>query len=92
MHDILFSTIDHPGLKNELRVKVSITKDWKIEIGCGNGMEGIGMTVQAHTVLPADAFPMFTRYLQHLWTETVAEPIPEILRRPLTLPGTPSSP
>jgi hypothetical protein len=32
-------------------------------------------------VLPEQAFPVLTRYLQHLWEENVPEPIPEILRR-----------
>jgi hypothetical protein len=31
--------------------------------------------------MPNAAFPAFTRYLQHLWEETVPEPIPEALRR-----------
>jgi hypothetical protein len=36
---------------------------------------------QCSTVAPSDAFQTLTRYLQHLWTETVPEPIPEALRR-----------
>ena len=36
---------------------------------------------QCHQVRPEGAFAVFTRYLQHLWEEAVAEPIPEVLRR-----------
>jgi hypothetical protein len=36
---------------------------------------------QCARVMPDEAFPIFTRYLQHLWEETIPEPIPEILRR-----------
>jgi len=36
---------------------------------------------QCARVMPEKAFPVFARYLQHLWEEAVAEPIPEVLRR-----------
>jgi hypothetical protein len=36
---------------------------------------------QCIPVMPDAAFPTFTRYLQHLWEETVPEPIPDALRR-----------
>lgn len=36
---------------------------------------------QCARVMPEKAFPVFTRYLQHLWEEAIPEPIPEVLRR-----------
>ena len=87
MHDTVFSTLDHYGLGWEPRVIVSAVEDWRIKIRHFNihyydswphFPASCGQTV---TVVPSEAFPVLTRYLQHLWTETVPEPIPLELRR-----------
>jgi hypothetical protein len=81
MHHILFSTIDHHGLRGEPHVTLSVTEDWKIHIHYSTANMWFGSAIQSQVVMPTEAFSVLTRYLQHLWTETVSEPIPEILRR-----------
>jgi hypothetical protein len=80
MHHILFSVLDHHGLRDEPRVTLSVTEDWKIQVHYSVANIYFRSALQCQTVIPTEAFPVLTRYLQHLWTETVAEPIPETLR------------
>jgi hypothetical protein len=61
------------------KVVLAVTKDWQIRISYTN--ISISRRGQSSTVAPSDAFPTLTRYLKHLWTETVPEPLPEVLRR-----------
>jgi hypothetical protein len=87
MHDTVFSSLDHHRLWNEPRVLVSVTENWLIKIGHYNihyydsWPHFPAACRQIVTVAPSEAFPVLTRYLQHLWTETVSEPIPFELRR-----------
>ncbi len=81
MHHILLSTLPHNGLRGEPHVTLEVTKEGNIEIHYSTANTYFGPSIQNQVVTPSDAFPILTRYLQHLWTETVAEPIPENLRR-----------
>ena len=82
MQDVLvFTSDDYPSP----HIKISVTKDRQILIQYLPGIYSKGAvlapSITRHTVGSAEAFPILTRYLQHLWTETVPEPIPEILRK-----------
>jgi hypothetical protein len=91
MHRTTFSTGDrevlrfNPAMRFRLspplnpKVYLEVTKDWRVRICYSDS--GISQRGQCSTVAPSDAFQTLTRYLQHLWTETVPEPIPEALRR-----------
>jgi len=81
MHHILLSTIDHHGLREEPRVTLAVADNWKIHIHYSTANMYFGSAIQSQLVQPVEAFPVLTRYLQHLWTETVPEPIPEVLRK-----------
>jgi hypothetical protein len=82
MHDVLVFTSDD---YRSPHIKISVTKDRQILIQSLPGIYSKGAflapSIPSHTVECAEAFPTLTRYLQHLWTETVPEPIPEILRK-----------
>jgi hypothetical protein len=91
MHSTTFSTGDHEVLRfnppARLRlspplnpkVTLAVTKDWSVRISYYDISSF--RRRQSSTVAPSDAFQALTRYLQHLWIETVPEPIPEVLRR-----------
>ena len=81
MHHIIFSTIDHNGLRGEPHVTICVTEDWKIGIYYSTASIHFHPALESIVVDPNDAFPVFTRYLRHLWEETVPEPIPEELSR-----------
>jgi len=82
MHQILLSTLDHHGLKGEPRVTLSVTEDWKIKIEYSTASTYFNTPIHGEVVKSEAAFQTLTKYLQHLWTETVPEPIPEALRKP----------
>jgi hypothetical protein len=77
---VILSTLDHHGLRNEPRVTVEVTSDWKLRIAYSTHNISLMSPKQFEIVDPHCAFPVFARYLQHLWEETMPEPIPEILR------------
>jgi hypothetical protein len=91
MHSTTFSTGDHevlrfnPAMRFRLRpplnpkVYLEVTKDWQVRISYSD--ISVSRRGQSSTVAPSDGFQTLTRYLKHLWTETVPEPIPEVLRR-----------
>jgi len=81
MHDLIFSTLDHHGLRMELRVTLRVTNDWKIGIYYSTVHIDFGSPIESVSVTTPEAFPVFTRYLRHLWEETVPEPIPQELRQ-----------
>jgi hypothetical protein len=80
MSHLVLSTLDHHGLRYEPRVTVEVTHDWKLRISWSTHNIWFRSPSQFEIVEPRMAFPVFTRYLQHLWKETSPEPIPEILR------------
>jgi hypothetical protein len=83
MHDLLFSTLDHHRIHHEAYVRLRVVDNQQLEIQFipANYAPAIsGPHKESKVVEPYAAFPVFTRFLQHLWTETVPEPIPECLR------------
>jgi hypothetical protein len=80
MSDLIFSTIDHHGLRHEPRVTVNVTPEWNLRISYSTHNLWFMSPQQFEVAEPHLAFPVLTRYLQHLWEETIPEPIPEILR------------
>jgi hypothetical protein len=84
MNDIRFSTLDNPGAKAEPHVKVRVTVDWRIQVeyvpANYSANQPFGPKIENNVAAPPEAFQVFTRYLQHLWSETMAEPIPTALR------------
>jgi hypothetical protein len=80
MHHILFSTISHHGLRGEPHVTLRVTEEWKIEISYSTSNVHFSSPIESVVVNPDSAISLFTRYLCHLWEETVPEPIPEALR------------
>ena len=84
MHHTVFSTLDHHRLKLEPRVTVEVTQESEIKIHYSTGNVWFSSPTQSITIPSSEAFPALTRYLRHLWTETVPEPIPEALRRKVT--------
>ena len=80
MHHIIFSTLDHNGLRGEPHVTVSVTKEWKIKIEYSTANTHFASPIHSEVAESGSALPTLTKYLQNLWTETVPEPIPEQLR------------
>ena len=81
MHHLIFSTLDHHGLRLEPRVTIRVTEELEIGIYYSTGNIHFDSAIESVVVSQGDAFPIFTRYLRHLWEETVPEPIPEELRQ-----------
>lgn len=80
MHHIIFSTLDHDGLRDEPRVTLEVMKDWRIRISLTRNNVWFNKPTQFAILDESNAFQTFRRYLWHLWEETVPEPIPERLR------------
>jgi hypothetical protein len=80
MSHLILSTLDHHGLRGEPHITVNVTPDWKLRISYSMKSTWFFPPQQFEIVEPGFAFPVLTRYLQHLWEETMPEPIPELLR------------
>jgi hypothetical protein len=81
MRDILVFTSDN---YRDIHIKISVTEERQILIQSLPGTYTKGVlapNITSHTAKPDEAFPILTRHLQCLWTETVTEPIPEILQK-----------
>jgi hypothetical protein len=92
MSDVIFSTLDHNGLKDEPRVTLEVMKDRRIRISLTRNNVCFREPTQFAIVDESSAFPTFRRYLWHLWEGTVPEPIPDRLREAdgeLRAPGQP---
>lgn len=82
MHHIVFSTLDHHGLRLEPRVTVEFHPLQELRIAYGTANLGF-CTPELEYSLPFDeGFATFRRFLHQLWTATVPEPIPEEIRSP----------
>ena len=81
MHHLIFSTIDHHGLKFEPRVTIRVTEDWMLGIYYSTVHIDFGPAIESLVVEAQEAFPPFTQYLRHLWEETNPEPTPVELRQ-----------
>lgn len=80
MSHLIFSTMDHHGLRYEPRVTLDVRKDWKIRISFTRNNVWFSEPTQFAVLDESSVFPTFVRYLRHLWEETVPEPIPDRLR------------
>jgi hypothetical protein len=81
MHLVLFSTIDHYGLRQEPRVSLGITEDWCIQVYYSTTNVEFNPPIEASKATPDEAFQVLTRYLRRLWTKSVAEPLPQALAK-----------
>jgi hypothetical protein len=87
MQDVIFSTLDHRGLRHEPRVTVQIRGDTgSLRVAYSTFTLSISLkTPEMDYTLPFDeGFATLRRFLNQLWTATVPEPIPENLRSPLS--------
>jgi len=80
MSHVIFSTLDHHGLREEPRVTLQVMKDWKIRISLTRNNIWFNEPTQFAFVNESDSFETLRRYLWHLWEETMPEAIPESLR------------
>jgi len=80
MSHIIFSTLDHNGLRGEHRVTIEIRSEGKFRVAYGTTNLWFGSPELEYTLQYEDAFPTFRRFLNQLWTETVAEALPDELR------------
>lgn len=81
MHDFVFSTLDRHRLFDEPRVTLTVTEDFRLRIAYSRGNVHFSSPSESIVEDSREAFPSFTRYLCHLWEETMPEPIPEVLRK-----------
>ena len=79
MHHIIFSTIDHHGLRQEPRVTVEVNNDWSIQVHYSTTNVEFNPSIQSSKATTDEAFQVLTRYLLRLWTDTITEPVPEAL-------------
>jgi len=80
MSHVIFSTLNHHGLRDEPRVTLEVMKDWRIRISLTTHNMWFREPTQFAVLDESSAFPTFRRYLWHLWEDTVPEPIPDRLR------------
>jgi hypothetical protein len=83
MHHIIFSTIDHCGLKEEPRVTLVVTEDWGVQIHYSTTNVEFNPSIETTKTTADEAFQVLARYLQRLWIDTVAAPVPEALTKHL---------
>lgn len=82
MHHILFSTLDHHGLRDEPRVTIEVHPPLELRIAYGDTNLWFRTPEVEYSLPFDDAFATFRRFLHQLWTATVPEPIPEDIRSP----------
>jgi hypothetical protein len=82
MHHIVFSTLDHHGLRDEPRVTIEFHPPSDLRIAYGTTNLWFCKPELEYTLPFDDGFATFRRFLHQLWTATVPEPIPEDIRSP----------
>ena len=87
MSHIIFSTIDHHGLKQEPRVTIDVTEDWGIQIHYSTTNVEFNPPIETTKATADEAFQVLTRYLRRLWIDTVTAPVPEAITRHLMSGG-----
>jgi hypothetical protein len=80
MHLIIFSTLDHHGLRDEPRVNLQVMKDWNLRISSSKNNVEFNEPAKFAAVDQSAGFPTLVQYLQQLWEETMPGPIPDRLR------------
>lgn len=84
MHHIVFSTLDHHGLRDEPHVTIELHPPSELRIAYGTTNLWFRTPELEYSLSFDDAFATFRRFLHQLWTATVPEPIPEEIRSPNT--------
>jgi hypothetical protein len=79
MNHLIFSTLDHNGLRREPRVTVELHPKSELRIAYGTTNLYFFSPELEYTLEYEPAFVTFRRFLNHLWTETVTDPLPEEL-------------
>jgi hypothetical protein len=84
MHHFIFSTAAKHGLlPNAAKVRVSLHPPDRLTLAYEPGIPAAGEDARLEYTLSFDeAVPTFRRMLNHLWTMTKSEPIPQQLRAP----------
>ena len=82
MHHIVFSTLDHHGLRDEPRVTIEFHPPSELRIAYGTTNLWFRTPELEYSLPLNDAFATFRRFLHQLWTATVHEPTPEDIRSP----------
>ena len=80
MSHMIFSTLDHHGLRNEPRVTVELHPENELRIAYGTSYLSRFPAELEYSLPYDDAFPTFRRFLNQLWIETVPEALPDELR------------
>ncbi len=79
MSDLVFSTLDHHGLRDEPRVTIVFHAPDEVRIVYGKG-NPFFLPPEVEYSLPFDpAFATFRRFLCQLWTATMPGPVPEVI-------------
>jgi hypothetical protein len=60
MSHLIFSTIDHHGLRDEPRITVEVTSEWKLRISYSTWNLQFKQPTQFAVAEPHQAFPVFT--------------------------------
>ncbi len=82
MHHIVFSTLDHHGLRDEPRVTSEFHPPSELRIAYGTTNLWFRTPELEYSLPFDDAIATLRRFLHQLWTATVPEPIPEDIRSP----------
>jgi hypothetical protein len=85
MQHLIFSTVPHFGLEDELRVTVawpendasSAATGARIEVSLGRTNRWFNTPDRLSVAAAADAWPLVAAYLRALWKETQGAPLPD---------------
>ena len=83
MSTLVFSTLDHHGLRHDACVSVSLRPPDTIHLSYAPSIPAVKGDSELTYELPYDeAVVTFQRFLNHLWEMTVDEPLPSDMRSP----------
>ena len=82
MHHIIFSTLDHHGLRGEPRVTIELHPPSGLRIAYGTSNLEFQRPELEYSLGFEEGSATFRRFLHQLWAATVPEPIPEDIRGP----------
>jgi hypothetical protein len=86
MHHLIFSTLDHHGLRGEPRVTIEVTNERELKFFYSTQNVEFNPPIEYEAVdrsQSADAFKAFMKYLRRLWKETMQESMPDVLNEPV---------
>jgi hypothetical protein len=81
MHHLVFSTLDHHGLRGEPRVTVEFHPENDLRIAYGTTNLFFSSPQVEHLLPFEPGFATFRRFLNQLWAATSTEAIPDDLRK-----------